>query len=52
MYVLNRSPSGSVDSVITSYEGSHEKKPNVSDLKAFDCECNVHVTKQLRKKLD
>lgn len=51
-YVLNRSPSVSIEDNVTPYEVWSGKEPNVSNLKVFGSDWIIQVPKQLRKKLN
>ena len=50
-YLRNRSPTNALDRK-TPYEAMNGKKPDVSHLREFGCECFVHVPKDERKKFD
>lgn len=51
-YLVNRSPSSAIDTGITPFELWESKKPNISNLRTFDCSAYVHIPKDLRKKMD
>jgi hypothetical protein len=50
-HLINRSPTANLDGM-TPYEVIYKRKPNLSYLKIFGSTANVHVDRNLRKKLD
>ena len=51
IYIINRTPIAVVHNV-TPKERYSDKKPDLSHLKVFCCICYVHVSDELRTKLD
>lgn len=51
-YLLNRTPTVTLDQAKTPAEYWYGKKPTVSNLKIFGCKAYAHVPKQTRGKLD
>jgi Reverse transcriptase (RNA-dependent DNA polymerase)/gag-polypeptide of LTR copia-type/Integrase core domain/GAG-pre-integrase domain len=49
-HIRNVSPASGID--VTPFQAFYGKKPDVSNLRVFGCQCYVHVPKELRKKLD
>ena len=51
-YLVNRSPASALDNLTTPFEVWENRKPNVSNLRAFGSVVFVHVPKEQRRKLD
>ena len=49
-YIINRLSHSCLPGVITPYEAMHGKRPNASNLHAFDCHAKVLIQKWYRRK--
>lgn len=52
VYIINRSPSASLENKKTPAEVWYGRKPDVSNMRVFGCSAWAHIPKQLRRKLD